>query len=61
MADIAGREASAEPLSWTPPERTIVDPAAEVTIREKIEAQVAAEAFRERRRRANYSRARGNR
>jgi sec-independent protein translocase protein TatB len=61
VADLAGREAPAEPPVWTPPERIIVDPAAEVTIREKIEAQVAAEAFRERRRRASYSRARGKR
>ena len=61
VAALEDREASAEPPAWTPPERVIVDPAAEVTIREKIEAQVAAEAFRERRRRANYSRARANR
>ena len=33
-----------------------VDPAAEVTIREIIEGQVAAEAFRERRRIARYQR-----
>ncbi|HEX5503025.1 MAG TPA: twin-arginine translocase TatA/TatE family subunit [Thermomicrobiales bacterium] len=36
--------------------RVRVDPGAEMTIREKIEAQIAAEAFRERRRRARYSR-----
>lgn len=38
--------------------RPRIDPTAEVTIREKIEAQVAAEAFRERRRIASYQRAR---
>lgn len=44
----------------TPAEREpiAVDPGADLTIREKIEAQVAAEAFRERRRRASYARAR---
>ncbi len=36
--------------------RTQIDPAAEPTIREVIEAQVAAEAFRERRRIATYRR-----
>lgn len=35
-----------------------IDPEAEPTIREKIEAQVAAEAFRERRRIASYQRSR---
>lgn len=40
------------------PERERVDPTAEPTIREKIEAQVAAEAFRERRRLAHYQRTR---
>jgi sec-independent protein translocase protein TatB len=40
------------------PARPKIDPAAEVTIREKIEAQVASEAFRERRRIASYQRAR---
>jgi len=40
------------------PERERVDPAAEPTIREKIESQVAAEAFRERRRLAHYQRTR---
>lgn len=40
------------------PERERVDPTAELTIREKIEAQVAAEAFRERRRLAHYQRTR---
>jgi sec-independent protein translocase protein TatB len=38
--------------------RPKIDPAAELTIREKIEAQVASEAFRERRRIASYQRAR---
>lgn len=42
--------------NWTPPEREPVDPAAAVTVRERVEAQVAAEAFRERRRRARYRR-----
>lgn len=41
---------------WTPPARDPVDPASDVTIRERVEAQVAAEAFRERRRRARYRR-----
>ena len=40
------------------PERERVDPTAEPTIREKIESQVAAEAFRERRRLAHYQRTR---
>jgi sec-independent protein translocase protein TatB len=40
------------------PAQPKIDPAAEVTIREKIEAQVASEAFRERRRIASYQRAR---
>jgi sec-independent protein translocase protein TatB len=40
------------------PERERVDPNAEPTIREKIESQVAAEAFRERRRLAHYQRTR---
>lgn len=43
---------------FAPPTSTPVDPGAETTIREKIEAQVAAEAFRERRRVANYRRRR---
>lgn len=43
------------------PERERVDPVAEPTIREKIEAQVAAEAFRERRRIAHYQRPRSKR
>jgi Tat protein translocase TatB subunit len=43
---------------YAPPKRERIDPNAEVTIREKIEAQVAAEAFRERRRIAGYSRQR---
>ncbi|MGN6561050.1 MAG: Sec-independent protein translocase subunit TatA/TatB [Thermomicrobiales bacterium] len=45
----------------TEPTRTRIDPAAEVTIREKIEAQIAAEAFRERRRLASYHRPRHQR
>ena len=40
------------------PERERVDPTVEPTIREKIESQVAAEAFRERRRLAHYQRTR---
>lgn len=48
----------AAPVVDTPAPREPIDPTAEVTIREKIEAQVAAEAFRERRRIANYSRPR---
>ena len=43
------------------PTRTHIDPEAEVTIREKIEAQIAAEAFRERRRLASYHRPRRQR
>lgn len=39
-----------------PGDRPRIDPAAEVTIREVIESQVAAEAFRERRRIATYRR-----
>lgn len=46
------------PYAYTPPAREPVDQDAEVTIREKIEAQVAAEAFRERRRVASYNRPR---
>lgn len=45
----------------TEPARARLDPQAEVTIREKIEAQIAAEAFRERRRLANYHRPRRQR
>lgn len=45
-------------LAYTPPAREQVNPQAEPTIREKIEAQVAAEAFRERRRIASYQRSR---
>lgn len=44
--------------AYVPPIREPIDPGAEVTIREKIEAQVAAEAFRERRRIASYQRSR---
>ena len=51
-------------VTWTAvavedPPRPRIDPAAEVTIREVIEAQVAAEAFRERRRLAHYRRTGG--
>ena len=53
--------ATAPEVTWTPPERIVVDPADEVTIREKIEAQIAAEAFRERRRNATYNRGRKGR
>lgn len=53
-AALDGAEAFANWDAHAP--RLRVDPAAEMTIREKIEAQVAAEAFRERRRRAHYSR-----
>jgi sec-independent protein translocase protein TatB len=52
---------SAESAPFAEPERPTIDPAAEPTIREKIEAQVAAEAFRERRRIAHYARTRGKR
>ena len=45
-------------LAPAPPTREAIDPQAEPTIREKIEAQVAAEAFRERRRIASYQRSR---
>lgn len=45
-------------LAYTPPSREPIDPQAEPTIREQIESQVAAEAFRERRRSANYQRMR---
>jgi TatA/E family protein of Tat protein translocase len=45
----------------TEPTRTRIDPEADVTIREKIEAQIAAEAFRERRRLASYHRPRRQR
>lgn len=56
----AAEDAPPEPIpyAYTPPAREPVDAAAEVTIREKIEAQVAAEAFRERRRIASYNRPR---
>lgn len=50
-----------ESTPFAEPERPTIDPAAEPTIREKIEAQVAAEAFRERRRIAHYARNRGKR
>ena len=51
--------ATAQP-EWTTtaPDRPVVDPAAEPTIREVIEAQIAAEAMRERRRVASYKRTR---
>lgn len=48
----------AGPSAYAPPQREPVVPHAEPTMREKIEAQIAAEAFRERRRLANYQRAR---
>lgn len=50
-------DGTSSPMVWQyrPSPTAVVDPTAEVTIREKIEAQVAAEAFRERRRRATYS------
>lgn len=53
-----GNAGTASPLVWQyrPSPSPAIDPTAEVTIREKIEAQIAAEAFRERRRRATYSR-----
>ncbi len=51
--------ATAQP-QWTTtaPDPVVVDPAAEPTIREVIEAQIAAEAMRERRRLASYKRTR---
>lgn len=51
------RASTTSPMIWQyrPAPSPVIDPAAEVTIREKIEAQIAAEAFRERRRRATYS------
>lgn len=52
---------SNESQPFPAPERERIDPEAEVTIREKIEAQVASEAFRERRRLAHYQRTRGKR
>lgn len=48
----------AAPIPYVPPVRERVDPEAEITIREKIENQTAAEAFRERRRLAHYQRGR---
>ena len=48
----------AGPPAYAPPQREPVVPHAEPTMREKIEAQIAAETFRERRRLANYQRAR---
>lgn len=50
-----------ESSPFAEPQRERVDPVAEPTIREKIEAQVAAEAFRERRRVAHYQRTREKR
>jgi Tat protein translocase TatB subunit len=52
--------AATAPPQWTmtAPDRPVVDPAAEPTIREVIEAQIAAEAMRERRRVATYKRTR---
>lgn len=54
-----GQQATAEipvPAAEEPEQRPRIDPTAEVTIREVIESQVAAEAFRERRRIATYRR-----
>ena len=62
IAEVAAVDESAPDVigavAYTPPAHEPVDPEAEPTIREKIEAQVAAEAFRERRRVANYQRSR---
>jgi len=62
IADVAATDESAPDVigtrASTPPTRDAIDPQAEPTIREKIEAQVAAEAFRERRRIASYQRSR---
>lgn len=59
-AEVAAIDESAPDIvgeyTYVPPARERIDPQAEVTIREKIEAQVAAEAFRERRRIASYQR-----
>ena len=46
------------PIAFAEPNRERIDPAADPTIRETIEAQVASEAFRERRRTASYQRSR---
>lgn len=62
VAEMAAIDESAPDLigttAYRPPAREPIDPQAEPTIREKIEAQVAAEAFRERRRIASYQRSR---
>jgi sec-independent protein translocase protein TatB len=62
VAEVAAIDESAPDVineyAYVPPTREQIDPGAEVTIREKIEAQVAAEAFRERRRIASYQRSR---
>lgn len=57
LARDPGHADTKSPLIWQyrPAPSPAVDPTADVTIREKIEAQIAAEAFRERRRRAKYS------
>src|SRR5262249_31644849 len=49
---------SSGPVSAEPESRPRIAPTSEVTIREVIEGQVAAEAFRERRRLAKYQRRR---
>lgn len=55
--EAAGEAAPATGLVFAEPERRPrIDPTADVTIREVIEGQVAAEAFRERRRIAKYQR-----
>jgi len=60
VAEVANVDERASDISgafaYVPPVREPIDPQAELTIREKIEAQVAAEAFRERRRIASYQR-----
>ena len=55
--DAVAATASA-PWTTATPDQPVVDPAAEPTIREVIEAQIAAEAMRERRRLASYKRTR---
>ncbi len=62
VAEVAAVDESAPDvigtLAHVPPAREQINPETEPTIREKIEAQVAAEAFRERRRLASYQRSR---
>jgi Tat protein translocase TatB subunit len=55
-ATTSDAQMAAQPTFADPAPRPPVDPNAEVTIREIIEGQVAAEAFRERRRVAKYQR-----